>query len=246
MTNTSITETLFAHVEFRPMYDFGDHCIISSLEDAEYFGVYSAPAGEPVCRDDVCASDALDHVFESPRYEAVRKWYNGNEIMFEFATRNELYAHLSEYFEDIDDEYDGHLKLHEMLGLAERAGKAQASESVSVHKSTFAERRACLAAALEALEADLSTRPSVFDRLYEIEKLESLAQAEPYKWHSEEFYGELHHCMDTASHFVRVELREGRLTACCEAHGDASSRAYIRDCKTIEDAKAALLEAIGL
>lgn len=232
------------------MYDFGDHCIIAALEDAEYFGVYCAPVGEPACRDEVydCASDALDYIFASSAYNDVRKWYNGHEIMFEFSTIDDLYNQLVEHFEDVDDEYENHSDLRETLGLTEKpvAEPEPEPEVASPRKYTLVERRAHLKAACAALDADLLSRPSIFAKLDKIEELEDRARAEPYMWHSERVFDELHHCMDTASYLLRVELTERKLAAYYEAHENGSPRVYVAECNTVEEAKAALLKAVAM
>ena len=104
-----------SHVEIRPMFDFGDHCVVSSFEDAEYFGVYFASVGSPTQRDEIFDDfdEAMQHMLINPVYSVTRKWYNGNEIMSEIYKKEDVFLLLAQYRETREDLID----LGEQLGF---------------------------------------------------------------------------------------------------------------------------------
>ena len=116
MSNTETSKDAdFAHVEFRHISNYGDHCVVSSISDADYFGAYAAPAGEPARRvtsfDE--AGEALDYIFTHPEFAQVRRWYDGNEICVEIASKDEVFRMLADIYCSGDDEY---AELGEKLG----------------------------------------------------------------------------------------------------------------------------------
>lgn len=115
INSDTLKSTYFAHVELRPIFDYGDRCVVSSIYDADYFGAYAAPAGEPACRV-ACfdeAGEALDCIFTLPEFAPARRWYNGNEICVEITSKDDVFRALADIYCGDDNEY---AELGEKLG----------------------------------------------------------------------------------------------------------------------------------
>lgn len=94
----NIETSSISHVELRPIGDFGESWGPVFANDAELFNVYWATAGVPAMwhRSFDKLDEAVNYMLTDRKFVDVRRWFDSNEIMEEFASKEDIVFALSD------------------------------------------------------------------------------------------------------------------------------------------------------